>query len=407
MNDYPVEKAWRYLKQLCVEIPERLVGSAGNKAAVELFESCLRSFDFETALPSFECMDWRGDGASLCADGEAFPVQISPYSPEGKVCAPLCTVSTVDELKQVDGEGKIVLVKGEIAREQLLPKSFPFLDLPEHREITELLENKGFKAVIAATSYNPEMAGGVYPFPLIEDGDFHLPSVYLTDQEGERLAGSEGKVVSLEVKATRNPSQGCNVVARKGKFDLPRVVLCAHIDSKQGTPGAIDNATGITVLLLLAERLQDYQGSLPVEIVALNGEDYYSNPGEVLYLKEIQNHPENILLGINIDGVGYLEGHTAVSTYGCPAVMEETLNRLIHSTPGMIRGEPWYQGDHALFVQNQRPALGITSERMDTILSVAHTPLDQIGLVDCGKLVDTADFLWLFLRKLEEKKNIF
>ncbi len=407
MNDYQAEKAWRYLKQLCVEIPERPVGSAGNKAAVELFESCLSSFEFETAMPSFACMDWRGDGATLRVDGETFPVQISPYSLEGKVSAPLCTVSTVDELKQVDGKGKIVLLKGEIARKQLLPKSFPFLDLPEHREIIELLESRGFKAVIAATSYNPEMAGGVYPFPLIEDGDFHLPSVYLTDQEGERLAGSEGKVVSLEVRATRKPSQGCNVVARKGKFDLPRVVLCAHIDSKQGTPGALDNATGITVLLLLAERLQGYQGSLPVEIVALNGEDYYSNPGEVLYLKEIQNHPEHILLGINIDGVGYLEGHTAVSTYGCPAVLEDTLSRLIHNSPGLIRGEPWYQGDHALFVQNQKPALGITSEHMETILSVAHTPRDQIGLVDCAKLVDTADFLWLFLRKLEEKKNKF
>ncbi len=106
--------------------------------------------------------------------------------------APLVTVSSLEELKHVPGEGMVVLLKGEIAREQLLPKNFPFLDLPEHREIIDLLESRGFKAVKCATSYHPEMAGGVCPFPLIEDGDFMLPSVYLTDREGERLAAHPG-----------------------------------------------------------------------------------------------------------------------------------------------------------------------------------------------------------------------
>ncbi len=401
MKEYMKEKAFCYLKELCMDIPERPVGSRGNRAAVELIETYLRSFNFETSMPVFDCMNWQGEWAILRVEGETFPVLISPYCPGGRVRAPLCTASTVDELKQIDGEGKVVLLKGEIAQEQLLPKNFPFLDLPEHRQILDLLGNKGFRAVISATSYNPEMAGGVYPFPLIEDGDFHLPSVYLTDQEGERLAGSEGKVVSLEVKATRELSKGHNVVARKGASAIPRVVFCAHLDSKQGTPGAIDNATGITVLLLLAEILKKYQGRRPLEIVALNGEDYYSNPGEVLYMEEIQNHPENIFLGINIDGVGYNKGNTAISTYGCSAVVEEIVLRLIYSYPGIVRGDPWYQGDHALFLQNKRPALGVTSELMKDILAVAHTPQDKLNLVDVAKLADITDFLRVLMHELE------
>ncbi|MBK9392004.1 MAG: M28 family peptidase [Bacteroidetes bacterium] len=31
------------------------------------------------------------------------------------------------------------------------------------------------------------------------------------------------------------------------------MVVTAHIDAKKGTPGAIDNATGVIVLLLLSE----------------------------------------------------------------------------------------------------------------------------------------------------------
>jgi len=393
MNPQLKQKAESYLNQLCMDIPERCVGSEGNRRAADLLENYLQSFNFETSRLSFDCMDWKGEEASLRVNEGNFSVNISPYSPGGRVNAPLVAVSSLEELKQARGEGKVVLLKGEIAREQLLPKNFPFFQLPEHRQIIDLLESGGFKAVICATSYNPEVAGGVYPFPLIEDGDFVLPSVYMTDREGERLAAHQGETVSLEVKATRQPARGYNVVARKGHPEVPRMVFVAHLDSKKGTPGAIDNATGLIVLLLLAEKLGNYQEPIPVEIVALNGEDYYSNPGEVLYLKEIQNQPENILLGVNIDGAGYIKGDTAVSSYGCPPVVEKLIHTLINSTTGVVNGDPWYQGDHALFIQNEIPALGVTSERMEDILAVAHTSRDTPALVDCAKLVAVSDFL--------------
>ena len=47
------------------------------------------------------------------------------------------------------------------------------------------------------------MAGGVYPFPLIEDGDFDIPSVYLTAEEGERLAQFLGATATLTIDAER------------------------------------------------------------------------------------------------------------------------------------------------------------------------------------------------------------
>lgn len=402
MKDQLNKKAYSYLKQFCVDIPERYVGSEGNRRAADLFESYLRAFNFETSRPSFDCTDWRGEEAALSVDGEHFSVKVSPYSPGGEVSAPLIAVSSAEELKKVRGEGKVLLLKGEIAREQLLPKNFPFLDLPQHREIIDLLEKGGFKAIICATSYHPEMAGGVYPFPLIEDGDFTLPSVYMTDREGERLYTHRGKNVSLKIKVACHPARGYNVVAGKGKTDLPKAVFCAHLDSKQGTPGAIDNAGGLIVLLLVAEGLRDYKGAIPVEIVAINGEDYYSNPGEVLYLKEIQRQPESIMLGVNIDGVGYVKGDTAVSTYECPPLIEKAVRRLISGTQGVIQGKPWYQGDHALFIQNRIPALGITSELMEEILGVAHTPRDKPHLVDCNKLVIAADFLYSLIHELNQ-----
>lgn len=62
-----------------------------------------------------------------------------------------------------------------------------------------------------------------------------------------------------------------------------KVVIGSHYDTWFDTPGAIDNAAGVTALLALAEMLVPEDSC--VELVAFNGEDYYSAPGQVLYLQ--------------------------------------------------------------------------------------------------------------------------
>jgi aminopeptidase YwaD len=297
----------------------------------------------------------------------------------------------------------MILLRGDLAREPLMPKNFPFYNPDQHKRIIQLLETKKPQAIIAATSRNPELAGAVYPFPLIEDGDFNIPSVYMTEEEGARLAEHASKVISLDIRAMRSPAKGCNVIARKGANPHRRVVLFAHIDAKEGTPGAIDNASGTVVLLLLAELLADYSGNLGIEIVALNGEDYYSSPGQQQYLGINTGRFGEIVLGINLDGVGYYLGNTAYSLYGCPPAIAALIQEAFSAHAGLIEGEPWYQGDHGLFLINQRPALAITSERVTDILTdIAHTPKDRPEIVEVTKLVNIAFALRDLLLKLDQ-----
>ncbi|MBW3620194.1 MAG: M20/M25/M40 family metallo-hydrolase [Actinobacteria bacterium] len=69
-----------------------------------------------------------------------------------------------------------------------------------------------------------------------------------------------------------------NVVARLPGASLgrPHVVVGAHLDTVAGTPGANDNATGVGVLVALAEELADEQPVLrhPVVLVAFGAEEY-------------------------------------------------------------------------------------------------------------------------------------
>lgn len=207
----------------------------------------------------------------------------------------------------------------------------------------------------------------------------------------------------LDIKAERIPATGCNVVARKGTNRVPRVVLFAHIDAKEGTPGAIDNASGVAALLMLGELLQQYQGDLGVEIVTLNGEDYYSAPGEMDFVKRNEGKFSEILLGINLDGAGYIRGFTAYSLYDCPKKIAEVVTRVFANYPDMQVGQPWYQSDHGLFLMHQRPALAITSmEFTDIWNEIAHTPRDTLEIINCARLVNVAYALYDLLWKLNQ-----
>lgn len=385
------EEAERHLKYLAEKIPTRRVGSTGNRLATDFFDKTIASFGFTTECPRFECMDWTQDGAHLTVEGRSFQARVSPYSRGCSVDAPLETASSVEELKAVAASGKILLLHGKIANEPLMPKNFRFYNPDEHRQIYALLESKNPLAIITATGRNPEMAGAVYPFPMIEDGDFDIPSVYITEEEGSELAKQRGKATSLEIRSQRIPSHGFNVIARKKGTSGKRIVVLAHIDSKDGTPGALDNAGGITILLLLAELLQEHRGKHEVEIVALNGEDYYSNPGEIQFLETNEGRLGDIVLGINIDGVGYRKGKTAFSLYAAQDELANAIRKVVLRNDDLTEGTPWYQGDHMLFVLSQVPALAWTSEESAELMSsIVHTEKDTPEMIDFDKLAGTA-----------------
>ncbi|MCU7496691.1 MAG: M28 family peptidase [Ignavibacteria bacterium] len=390
------EKCLKYLNILCNEITGRSVGSRGNRQATEFFENEISSFGWKTFRQEFDAIDWKEDGAVLTACGSEFCAFPSPYSNGCEVEAELSAVSTVGELEKLDGRGKIILLHGEIAKEQIMPKNFVFYNPEEHKKIVSLLEKSGAETLICATGRNSSLAGGLYPFPLIEDGDFDLPSVFTTDAEGERLLNFRGREVYLHSNCRRAASKGYNISARKGAEGSSRIVVTAHIDAKQGTPGAIDNATGVAVLLLLASLLKDYKGEKEIEIVAFNGEDYYAVPGQMKYIEKNLGQFEKISLEINIDGAGYIEGDSAYSFYNVPEELIRKAESVFSGFEGLRRGVSWPQGDHSIFVQFGCPAVALSSKWLTDNMDkqdITHTKKDNLEIVDPGKLVTLSEAL--------------
>jgi len=59
------------------------------------------------------------------------------------------------------------------------------------------------------------------------------------------------------------------------------------------------------------------------------------------------------------------------------------------------------QGDHMLFVINQRPALALTSTEVLSLMNeIVHTDKDRVEIVDSEKLVQAARALCSLLQTL-------
>jgi aminopeptidase YwaD len=392
-----------YLKTLCADITERCVGSNGNRQATCFLEKELSLRNWETEMIEFDAIDWEENGAKLISEEENFDVLVSPYSLGFRGEGELISASTIEELSKINAKNRIIFLFGEIAREQLMPKNFVFYNPEEHQKIISILENSEAKAIISATGRNAALAGGVYPFPLIEDGDFDIPSVYMTEEEGLKLIPEIGKIVFLESLSKRIPGKGFNVIGKKGNIHSQKIVVSAHIDAKKGTPGAIDNATGVIVLLLLSDLLKDYNGNKLIELVAFNGEDYYAVPGQMNYISANKNNFSRILLNINIDGAGYKEGESAFSLFNLPDEILQPAIKVINHYSGITEGVQWPQGDHSIFLQFGVPAIAVSSKWfIDNIADqdITHTPKDNFEIVDCNKIVEISNALNTLIRSI-------
>ena len=386
-------KSW--LSILCNEIGSRAVGSANNRKAGRYINDLFAQFGLSVENQSFECIDWEQGNLKLQLNNNEIPARVSPFSLPVTISGEFEYIETINQLQSRVLKDKVAVLGGELTKEPLMPKNFKFWNPEHHQKIIKMLEDKSPKAIITL-SFSKDHA-----LPVIEDGDFDLPSVVVAGKYTEDFKNATPKAVTLSFEAARISSEGANVIARINGQATNRMVVCAHFDTKAGTPGALDNASGVATILLTARLLSGQTLKRCVEFVAFNGEDYYSTPGQIAYLNKYAEQFGQVEMAINCDGVAYKAGKTGISPMACPKHIEEHVAKHIVNHKSLTLSSPWYQGDHMLFVGSGIPALAITSqnifEMMDTVI---HSEKDTIELIDIQKIVDTSAFIVEVLMKL-------
>ncbi len=385
-----------HLGALCAFLPDRRPGSSGNHGATEYVAAALERSSWDVHSHEFECLDWESSGGAITVGGSTVALTPSPYGLGAATHGPLRVLRTVGDLVGTDLAGSIAVLAGDLAAEPLTPKTYPFYGSNEHAAIIESLEQSQPAAVIAVTGRYPELCGALDPFPLIEDGDFMVPTANVRPSDAGVLLNSEGLVANVEIRSERLPSTARNVTALRGPQDR-RLAIAAHIDTKPGTPGAVDNAAGVVAMLLLADLLSpERHPSLPVgvELLVVNGEDHYAAPGEVAWLESNAGQLDAIELMVNIDGAGYREGGTAYSFYNVDNEVASYVHETFAPHGDLSEGPQWYQSDHAIFAMQGRAALALTTERVQEMLAVLfHSADDTPDQVDIGRVTSIASAL--------------
>lgn len=369
---------------------ERPVGTKTNETLTDFLLSEMQCLGYVVDELPFICKVWEHRPSSLERSRVSFDIFPGPFSKgfEGEIQS-LAYIQTLDDLKTSEISGKMVLLIGEIAGMPLMPKDFPFYYPDEHKEIIDLLEDKRPLAILAATRQHPMC--GLSPFPLFEDGNFSIPNAYMEFEPAKELVHLKGPL-NLLIKSCTNEASGRQLIASKTMSGRRKIVVFAHMDTKYGTPGAIDNGAGVHALVEIMNLLKDYRGKFDLEFVPFNGEEYFGVSGQLAYLENMDVSFEKIALAINIDGIGHKNGSTHVSFYNINDLnqFEKTMNRF----SGINKGPVWYAGDHSIFAFRGVPCLALTSSNlMEDVLQLTHTAYDVPDNLNLSLISDAAAFV--------------
>ena len=402
-----------HVRHLSVEIGHRPTGSPENQAAAEYIEDILQKSGLVVERQPFECSSWDHQGTHLELAGKELEATANWRSLPGDVTGPIVPVGTIELLEQTDLTGRIALLYGELTQDELTPRKSTVYYPPYHKKINNLLDRKKPLGVITV---NPMLQS---IRQVIKDPLMLTPSATVMPEVGLELLASAGEAVRLKIESSLSSGRAWNILGTRKGIREERVVICAHYDTVWGAPGAYDNASGVSVLLTLAQILAEKDFPLGLEFYAANGEEF-GGQGTRAYLKkyglkEFDFHWDQpigersevwkpILAAINADGVGLALGANNITTIAASKEFSKMVEKIRkRKYPGIIHVDPWPASDQYTFYSHGVPsiAFGCTGG----LISHHHQPIDTIQWLSPEKLAEVVSLELELLAALADKTS--
>ena len=392
MRDIAVE-AMKHLEHLCVEIGPRPIGSEGNQAAANYIESTFETCGLEVEVQEIPCPAWEHEGTRLELDGERLDAAANAFSPPCDVAAPIVSAGTIAELEAANLSGRIGVLYGDLTKGTGLAARSGFYFPERDQRIMQLLEQKKPVALITIHSKTHSFER------LIRDWEFPIPSATIPAEVGLALLEHSDPELHLIIESHRTPGRFGNVVATKSGDKQERIMMCAHFDTTMDTPGAIDNGSGVAVLLTLAAALAPREFPLGLEWIALNGEEN-GGQGDVEYLRRRGETLGQVLAVINVDGAGGRVGANSITMLGSSPPFRAQVSTLHRQYPGVVWVDPWYESDHTAYYSRGVPCVALGSVG---VANICHLPSDTIEWLSPAKLGEVVSLVTGIVEGLQDK----
>lgn len=173
-----------------------------------------------------------------------------------------------------------------------------------------------------------------------------------------RFQSAGYQVFSQEYRVSNKVSENVEVEVQGTKWPQEIVLVGAHYDSVEGSPGANDNATGVAAVLALAGRLAKANPARTLRFVAFANEEppfFQSDAmGSLVYAKRSRERGERIRLMLSLETIGYYTQKSGSQGYPFP------LQLIYPSTGNFIafvsdtENGPWVRRVIGLFREHAR-----------------------------------------------------
>jgi len=366
------EAVLRHLTVLTRQMAPRPSGSPTYLRAAAYMEEQLRALGYEVERQAFPFLYFEARGSSFqIAGGTAFPNVVPEYSaatpPQG-IEAPLVDagVGLPEEVQQAGVAGRIALVRRG----------------PAGMRFRDKVENAAAAGAVGVVIYN-NTADPVQQVTLL--GPARVPVVFISQADGQRLIGllRQGPVrVVLRVDTVTERRTTWNVIGRRAGRSPRSIVVGAHLDTAEVSPGANDNGSGIAAALETARLLAAVPLDLSVEIVGFGAEER-GLLGSAFFVGERGSRTAGM---VNMDMVGH-----GMLTVGNGTGTGSLLDRAeqIAARLGLRLGVRFRlpgASDHASFERAGIPTVFIHTGDDPLI----HTPQDTLDRIDATLMAQAA-----------------
>ena len=382
-----------HLTALVDRIGPRMGGTPADRAAAEYISAQFEKLGLEVEWQPFTCPDWSCSRVDLTRAGKSLKALVNPFSTPCDITGIPAAVCTLAELESAEFTGRPVILYGELSRTVLAAKSWFLIDDRDKR-IIQLLEEKKPAAVMMVQA-NP-----VSILRMIEDWEFLIPSVTLPAETARVLLRDLSVPIHLKIESVIKPGQSANLVVRLHGSRPEWITLMAHFDTKIDTPGACDNAAGVASVLALAEYFGTHRPEVGLEFIAFANEEVLPI-GDDEYLRRVgESHLQDILLGINFDGLGNILDGTTVAVYTASNGLCDLVKQVNSQLPAVQAVDPWPESNHSTFSWRGVPCLAFGGQGYHVF---AHQLIDTTDWMSPAKIAEAVDFARRVIETVQNK----